>query len=206
MDKEYRDHARSNVKRTPRKYKKVGTADVTLLDNPPPVYNYGPKQKLNYNDENCKNGDSNIIQHPVYNQISYVNGQINRMDLGQMKVRCKELELECNGKREAVKRRLKEHFKEQMLLEAGLIKPKENRNVDLFVVIDFEATCEEKNPANYKHEIIEFPAVLVDSKRPAKIVDIFHSFVRPEINTQLSDFCKTLTGNNNRSLLLNVLN
>ena len=29
-------------------------------------------------------------------------------------------------------------------------------------MIDFEATCEEKNYADYPHEIIEFPAVIVD--------------------------------------------
>lgn len=32
-----------------------------------------------------------------------------------------------------------------------------------FIVIDFEATCEEKNPPEYLHEIIEFPAVLIDA-------------------------------------------
>ena len=36
------------------------------------------------------------------------------------------------------------------------------RGFDYLVVIDFEATCEEKNSAEYPHEIIEFPAVLID--------------------------------------------
>jgi inhibitor of KinA sporulation pathway (predicted exonuclease) len=70
------------------------------------------------------------------------------------------------------------------------------------VVIDFEATCEEKNPIGYPHEIIEFPAVLVSSgynedtksyKSP-EIIGAFHSFVRPVINPELSEFCKNLTG------------
>ena len=30
------------------------------------------------------------------------------------------------------------------------------------LVIDFEATCESSNPDNYRHEIIEFPVVVVD--------------------------------------------
>jgi len=129
----------------------------------------------------------------VYHSISQVNGMINRMDLSTMKKRCAELNLHPMGKREAVKRRLKEYYKETMLIEAGLIDPRENRNVDVFVVIDFEATCEERNPADYKHEIIEFPAVLVSSAS-GEIVDIFHEYCRPVINPVLSEFCRALTG------------
>ena len=129
----------------------------------------------------------------VYHSISQVNGMINRMDLSTMKKRCIDLNLHPMGKREAVKRRLKEYYKETMLVEAGLIDPRENRNVDLFVVIDFEATCEERNPADYKHEIIEFPAVLVSSSS-GEIVDIFHEYCRPVINPVLSEFCRSLTG------------
>lgn len=32
------------------------------------------------------------------------------------------------------------------------------------VVIDFEATCEGTNPQNYRHEIIEFPVVVVNCR------------------------------------------
>ena len=35
------------------------------------------------------------------------------------------------------------------------------RGFDYLVVVDFEATCEEKNNGDYPHEIIEFPAVLI---------------------------------------------
>lgn len=34
---------------------------------------------------------------------------------------------------------------------------------DYICVVDFEATCEENNPPNYLHEIIEFPMVLIDT-------------------------------------------
>lgn len=34
---------------------------------------------------------------------------------------------------------------------------------DYICVVDFEATCEENNPPDYLHEIIEFPMVLVDT-------------------------------------------
>ena len=46
---------------------------------------------------------------------------------------------------------------------------------------------------NYPHEIIEFPAVLVDLTTGERVAT-FHSFVRPRINPILSDFCKKLTG------------
>lgn len=34
---------------------------------------------------------------------------------------------------------------------------------DYICVVDFEATCEENNPPDYRHEIIEFPMVLIDT-------------------------------------------
>ncbi|VDM41231.1 unnamed protein product [Toxocara canis] len=58
--------------------------------------------------------------------------------------------------------------------------------------MDFECTCEEEI-YEYEHEIIEFPAVLVDV-RNRRIVDTFHSHVRPTINPKLSEFCSQLTG------------
>ncbi|XP_035209741.1 3'-5' exoribonuclease 1-like [Stegodyphus dumicola] len=61
-------------------------------------------------------------------------------------------------------------------------------------VIDFEATCINcSSKTFYPHEIIEFPAAIIDIKK-LKIVDFFHSFVRPVLNPKLSDFCKNLTG------------
>ncbi len=65
--------------------------------------------------------------------------------------------------------------------------------MDFLVVIDFEATCEERNPVDYQHEIIEFPAVLVDTRgggegedNKPRVVDVFHEFCRPTINPVLS--------------------
>ena len=43
------------------------------------------------------------------------------------------------------------------------------------------------------HEIIEFPAVLVNTELQ-KIVDHFQAYCRPIINPTLSPFCKELTG------------
>ena len=60
------------------------------------------------------------------------------------------------------------------------------------VVVDFECTCEDREEP-FLHEIIEFPAVLLDmhSRREARH---FHSFVKPTERPVLSDFCTRLTG------------
>jgi inhibitor of KinA sporulation pathway (predicted exonuclease) len=59
-----------------------------------------------------------------------------------------------------------------------------------FLIVDLEATCErgEKLPHS---EIIEIGAVLVDEK--LNRVSEFQTFVKPELNPILSDFCKELT-------------
>ena len=59
------------------------------------------------------------------------------------------------------------------------------------IILDFEATCDEKDPPK-PQEIIEFPSVLL-SLNSYQIVDEFQAFVRPVHNPQLTDFCKTLT-------------
>jgi ERI1 exoribonuclease 2 len=61
-----------------------------------------------------------------------------------------------------------------------------------YVVIDFEATCDEPyNPA--PQEIIEFPCVLVDPSIPT-VGPEFHAYVRPAAHPRLTEFCRNLTG------------
>ncbi|CDW55474.1 RNase T domain containing protein [Trichuris trichiura] len=65
---------------------------------------------------------------------------------------------------------------------------------DYYCVIDFECTCEEyADIRTYPHEIIEFPAILIDSRTRLE-VDEFHSYCRPVENPRLSQFCVSLTG------------
>ena len=62
-------------------------------------------------------------------------------------------------------------------------------------VLDVEATCE-RDAKHFKHEIIEFPVVLVDlfaEGGPAQCGE-FHSYVRPTANKTLTKFCTELTG------------
>ena len=76
--------------------------------------------------------------------ISKINGKINRMDVDQLKSMCRQHGLATIGKREAIKRRLKEYIKSEKLIEAGLLDRKATLiiNTPYFIVIDFEATCE----------------------------------------------------------------
>ncbi|KAJ8391846.1 hypothetical protein AAFF_G00084620 [Aldrovandia affinis] len=60
------------------------------------------------------------------------------------------------------------------------------------IVIDFESTCwRDKN--NYGQEIIEFPAVLLNTAN-GKIDSEFHTYVQPQEHPILSKFCTELTG------------
>lgn len=87
------------------------------------------------------------------------------------------------------------------------------------VVIDFEATCDKANTReakdSYPHEIIEFPAIIVDleaqnheenqtyldedsgrirSPTDLHVVDTFHRYVKPIQYPILTDYCTRLTG------------
>ena len=61
-----------------------------------------------------------------------------------------------------LKKRLKNHFRQQRLGTAKIKQEPREPIYDYYMVIDFEATCEEDN-YNFNHEIIEFPVVLVDA-------------------------------------------
>jgi inhibitor of KinA sporulation pathway (predicted exonuclease) len=63
---------------------------------------------------------------------------------------------------------------------------------DYFLILDFEATCEE-NDRKFVNEIIEFPTVVLNSKT-LQVETEFHKYVLPTVNKTLTNFCKTLTG------------
>ncbi|XP_047221102.1 ERI1 exoribonuclease 2 [Girardinichthys multiradiatus] len=67
-----------------------------------------------------------------------------------------------------------------------------NQIFSYLVVIDFESTCwREKN--NYGQEIIEFPAVLLNTSS-GEVESEFHTYVQPQEHPVLSNFCTELTG------------
>ena len=66
----------------------------------------------------------------------------------------------CRGVADVLKKRLKSYYRQKKLTKAHVSPPKKNK-IEFLMVIDFEATCEENND-RYKHEIIEFPVILVN--------------------------------------------
>jgi len=68
----------------------------------------------------------------------------------------------------------------------------QSTDFDNFIVLDFEATCDQGG--NFKpQEIIEFPSVLLDG-RTLQSISEFQYFVKPTVNPQLTPFCTELTG------------
>jgi inhibitor of KinA sporulation pathway (predicted exonuclease) len=65
-------------------------------------------------------------------------------------------------------------------------------SIDYYVILDFEATCK-ANDLISPQEIIEFPCVLMNAKT-LLVEDEFHSFVKPNFNPILTNFCTSLTG------------
>ncbi|KAI8797038.1 ERI1 exoribonuclease 2 isoform X2 [Biomphalaria glabrata] len=76
-----------------------------------------------------------------------------------------------------------------------IFKKQQLSNSQIFsylIVIDFESTCWE-NDKYSPQEIIEFPAVLLNTKT-GQIESEFHYYLQPTERPVLSEFCKQLTG------------
>ena len=70
----------------------------------------------------------------------------------------------------------------------------DDEHLDYVVILEFKTTCWDKGmePLPRLQEIIEFPALLVDTCS-GEIVSEFHEFVKPNIHRRLSKFCKHLS-------------
>ncbi|KAJ7987115.1 hypothetical protein DPEC_G00335410 [Dallia pectoralis] len=132
---------------------------------------------------------------PVYKEIAVANGHINRMTKEELRSKLAELKLDTRGVKDVMKKRLKNYYKKQKLSLMQSVKKGEAMDTyyDYICVVDFEATCEQDNPPEFTHEIIEFPIVLFNT-HTLEIEDSFQEYVRPEVNPQLSEFCIKLTG------------
>ncbi|KGL78046.1 3'-5' exoribonuclease 1, partial [Tinamus guttatus] len=138
---------------------------------------------------------------PVYKEIAMTNGCINRMSRDELRSKLAEFKLDTRrgriikppslGVKDVLKKRLKNYYKKQKLMQKE--PPDGGSCYDYICVVDFEATCEEGNPPEFVHEIIEFPVVLLNT-RTLEIEDAFQQYVKPEINPKLSAFCISLTG------------
>ncbi|XP_067329325.1 ERI1 exoribonuclease 2-like isoform X2 [Anolis sagrei] len=72
-------------------------------------------------------------------------------------------------------------------------RPKLRQLFDYLIIIDFESTCWNDRRKCYSQEIIEFPAVLLNTS-DGKIESEFHMYVQPQEHPILSEFCTELTG------------
>ncbi|XP_068738816.1 3'-5' exoribonuclease 1-like [Montipora capricornis] len=143
--------------------------------------------------ESAQQSKSPCLDNPVYKEISIANGKVNRMENSQVKRCLDELGLDSRGVGKVLKKRLKNHLKKEKLALAKLEQEKRIKQVHFYCVIDFQGTCEEENPKDYIHEIIEFPVVLVDANT-LEVVSEFHEFCKPQLKPTLSQFCQDLTG------------
>nr|XP_034996423.1 3'-5' exoribonuclease 1 isoform X1 [Zootoca vivipara] len=134
---------------------------------------------------------SSDFSDPVYKEISLTNGHINRMSRDELRAKLAEFKLDTRGVKDVLKKRLKNYYKKEKLMQNQTMNA--DNYYDYICVIDFEATCEEGNPPESTHEIIEFPIVLLNT-RTLEIEDTFQQYVKPEINPHLSEFCINLTG------------
>lgn len=66
------------------------------------------------------------------------------------------------------------------------------KQIDYICVLDFEANCMKKGTPD-PQEIIEFPVLLVDACA-GDVRDIFHTYVKPDVHPNISQFCTDLTG------------
>ena len=74
-----------------------------------------------------------------------------------------------SGSDEILRKRLKSHLRRE-LIQSDPTAPSDlvaqttlnPYGLDYICVLDFEATCQEKNPTDFIHEIIEFPVLLLN--------------------------------------------
>lgn len=83
------------------------------------------------------------------------------------------------GSPEVITKRLKQHLRQEAILSEHLSPPELLRStqhnpyrLEYLLVLDFEATCEEVNPADHVYEIIEFPVVVLNI-RTLEIVSVW---------------------------------
>ncbi|KAL4231271.1 3'-5' exoribonuclease 1 [Mactra antiquata] len=132
-----------------------------------------------------------VYSDPLFKKLSRINGEVNKLSKAELQGKLKEFGLDPRGLKEVLRKRLKNYYRKKNLKKAK-ININGKTAYDYLAVIDFEATCDENNPS-YRHEIIEFPVVLIDVDE-MEIVDKFHEYVKPLVNPKLTPFCTKLTG------------
>ncbi|XP_074652516.1 3'-5' exoribonuclease 1-like [Tubulanus polymorphus] len=166
--------------------------DAATVHNWKPRHKPNPQRTVNKDDQ--RHSYDGPFSDPVYKQISLTNGEVNRMTKLELREQLAKYHMDTRGVKEVLKKRLKNLYKKQKLVKARIANvTKRETPYDYLVIIDFEATCEESNGTNFPHEIIEFPAILLNTNT-LKVESEFHEYCRPQKNSKLSPFCTELTG------------
>ncbi|XP_063150819.1 3'-5' exoribonuclease 1 isoform X2 [Candoia aspera] len=120
--------------------------------------------KSDFQEDNNKKSMSNSsdFSDPIYKEISLTNGYINRMSREELRAKLAEFRLDTRGVKDVLKKRLKNYYKKEKLMQKQPTNAEDYYNY--ICVIDFEATCEERNQPDFTHEIIEFPVVLLNTQ------------------------------------------
>jgi len=71
--------------------------------------------------------------------------------------------------------------------------PARSQPFEFYVVLDFEATCNENKNRGLTQEVIELPSVIISGKTLAVVAE-FQQYVQPVLHPQLTKFCTELTG------------
>lgn len=105
-------------------------------------------------------------------KLSKINSQINKMSREEIIVKLREKRLSTSGNKDVLKKRLKDYYKrlktdrryqpKKIAENSAHGRPFFNSSYDYIVFIDFECTCIDENPKDFPHEIIEFPAILLN--------------------------------------------
>ena len=134
--------------------------------------------------------------HCLYKKLSAVSTEVNLTSLPNVKIQLEQLGLAITlvflinalhkmlsnllkrGVEAILRKRLKNHLKLKLIASDATAPSELASSTDLnpyrleyLCVLDFEATCEEKNPPDYIHEVIEFPVLLFNLKT-LKVVSV----------------------------------
>lgn len=133
--------------------------------------------------------DQQATSKPIINLArgySKICSEINQLDDIELKQFLQSHSKSQDGCKEVLRKRSK-----QCIPIHGSVK--QNLTPEYLLVLDFECTCDNPKPLGFRHEIIEFPIVLLNT-RTLKIEAEFHSYCRPIVNPILTRFCLDFTG------------
>jgi 3'-5' exoribonuclease 1 len=87
------------------------------------------------------------FSNAVYKELSKINGKINQMSKIEMERQLRKLKLSTEGSGDILKKRLKNYYTKKKLADENLQVT--NNLYPYYVIIDFEATCEEVNDPDF---------------------------------------------------------